>query len=177
METDLRDVRDSLQNAIGFAFPIDSKGTMHAVFTEQLSLSYDQAVARLESLSPLFKTTKTGGLSDGEDWSRVLVYTKALMEDVKTVRSLSASKNCAAMIWGSFNTSELLLEYMRFRWIQHPQVSSILALTSLQREVKAMNEAVAALNFTKTTIATHTTQITATQHAATALKRDNPNLK
>ena len=177
MKNDLRDVRESLQNAIDFAFPIDKKGTMHAVFTEQLTMSYDQAVAWVESLTPLFKTMKTGGLSDMEAWSRVLVYTKALFEDIKTVRALSASKNCAAMIWGSFNTGELVLEYMRLRWIQHPQVSSILALTSLQREGKAVNEAVAALNSTKTTIATHTTQITSLQNTNTALRRDNPTLR
>ena len=177
MKTDLRDVRDSLQNAIDFAFPIEKQGTMHAVFTAQLGLSYDQAVAWLESLAPLFKTMKTGGLSDAEAWSRVLVYTKALMEDVKTVRALSATKDCAAMIWGSLNTTDLLMEYMMLRWIQHPQVSSILALTSLQREGKAVNEAVAALKTEKSTITTHTTQIDRIQKDLTALKKDNPTLR
>ena len=93
MKSDLQDVQDSLQNAIDFAFPMDHHGTVHAVFKEQLGLSYDQAVAWLESLDPLFKTMKTSGLSDAEAWSRVLVYTKALMEDVKIVWSLYMGTN------------------------------------------------------------------------------------
>ena len=68
--------------------PIEKNGTMHAVFTEQLSLSYDQAIGWLESITPLFKTMKTGGLSDLKAWNRVLVYTKALFDDIKTVRAL-----------------------------------------------------------------------------------------
>ena len=92
MKNDLRDVRESLQNAIDFAFPIDKKGTMHAVFTEQLTMSYDQAVAWVESLTPLFKAMKTGGLLDMEAWSRVLVYTKALFEDIKTVRACQCQR-------------------------------------------------------------------------------------
>jgi len=83
-----------------------------------------------------------------EFWS----ITRFSWRDVKTGRVLSASKNCAAMIWGSFNTAKLLQEYMQLRWIQHPQVSSIIALTLLQREDKAVNEAVAALNSTTSTI-------------------------
>ena len=69
LRTDLRDTKDSLQNATNFAFPIDIHGTTNAVLTEQLGLSYDQAIAWLESLTPLFKTTRMGGLSHAEAWS------------------------------------------------------------------------------------------------------------
>ena len=79
LKIDLRDTKDLLQNAIDFNFPIEIRATAHAIFTEQLSLSYDQSIAWLESLTPLFKTMKTGGLADEQAWSRVLVYTKALM--------------------------------------------------------------------------------------------------
>ena len=75
---------------------------------------------------------KIDSLLDAKAWSRVIVYTKALMEDMKTVWALSMTKACAAMIWGGFNTTDLLMEYTRLCWNQHPQVSSILALTSLQ---------------------------------------------
>ena len=81
------------------------------------------------------------------------------------------------MIWGSFNTTELLVEYMRLRWIQNPQVLSILALTSLQREGKAVDEVVGALNTEKTTISRHATQIDKIQKDFTVLKNDNPTLR
>ena len=38
------------------------------------------------------------------------------------VHLMVVQKDCAAMIWGSLNTTDLLMEYMRLRWIQHPQV-------------------------------------------------------
>ena len=177
LKTDLRDTKDSLQNAIDFNFPIETHASAHAIFTEQLSLSYDQAVAWLESLTPLFKTMKTGGLADDEAWSRVLVYTKALMEDIKTVRSLSLEKDCGSMIWGSFRTTELLNEYMRLRWIQHPQVSSILALTSLQREGKALHEAISALKEKESSIASLSTKVTRLTTDYNNLKSNNPTLR
>ncbi len=88
---------------------------------------------------------KTGGLSDEEAWNCVLVYSKALFEDIKTVRALSAERSCSAMIWGSFRTAELLAGYVRLRWLHHPQVLSILALTSMQREGKMLVDALSAL--------------------------------
>ena len=128
MKTDLRDTKDSLQNSIDTAFPIDTAGQAHAIFAKQLMLSYDQATAWLAPLNPLFKIMKTGGLSNDEAWNRVLVYAKALFEDIKTVRALLAEHSAGAMIWESFCTAELLNKYICLRWLQHPQVSSILAL-------------------------------------------------
>ena len=177
LKSDLKDTRDSIQNAIDFAFPIDVHGTTHAIFTEQLSLSYDQATGWLMSLTPLFKTMKIGGLSHTEAWSRVLVYTKSLLEDIKSVRALSAEKDCAAMIWGSFRTAELLKEYTCLRWVQHPQVSSILALTSMQREGKALTDAVATMGTQATTLKKHTTDLKQVQDDYKQLKRSNPSLK
>ncbi len=54
---------------------------------------------------------KMGGLSDEEVWNQVLVHLKALFEDIKTVRALSAERSAGAMLWGSFQTSDLLNEY------------------------------------------------------------------
>ena len=98
LRSDLKDTRDSIQNAIDFSFPIGVHGTTHAIFTEQLSLSYDQATGWLMSLTPLFKTMKVGGLPHSEAWNRVLVYTTSLLEDIKSVRAISAETDCAAMI-------------------------------------------------------------------------------
>jgi hypothetical protein len=53
------------------------------------------------------------------------------------VRALTLdSKNTAGMIWGSFRTTKLLEEYNRLKFYQHPHVSNMLALTSLQQEGK-----------------------------------------
>ena len=52
---------------------------------------------------------KSGGLTNEDAWTRVLVFTKSLFEDIKTVRHLSAdTKGCAAMIWGSLCMADLL---------------------------------------------------------------------
>ena len=87
----------------------------------------------------------------------MLVYTEARFGDIKTVRALSTEKDCGTMIWGSFCTTELLSEYMCLHFIQHPQISSILALPSLQREGKSIDEAVAALPNDQKAITKHTT--------------------
>jgi len=171
MLADLKDTRETLQNSIDASFPIDTHGTLHAIFSEQLSLSHQQAVGWLQSLIPLFKTMKSGGLTNDDAWTRVLVYSKALFEDVKTVRHLSAdSRSCAAMIWGSLRTADLLSEYSRLRWIQHPQVSSILALTSMQTEGRALAETVATIN-------TINRDVNKLSESWKKLKKENPTLK
>ena len=87
-----------------------------------------------------------GGLNTADAWSRVLVYTKSLFEDFKTVRQVSAVNTASSMIWGSFLATDLLREYAYLHFIQHPQVSSILALASVQREGKALDEALSAMS-------------------------------
>ena len=72
---------------------------------------------------------------------------------------------------------ELLEEYLRLRFIQHPQVSSILALTSMQREGKSLNEAVANLASEGKAIKTHASQIKTLQEQLNTLKHNNPSLK
>ena len=96
---------------------------------------------------------------------------------IKIVQVLSIEEDCDAMIWGSFCTTKLLTEYMRLCFIQHPQVSYIIALTSLQHEGKSVNEAMAALQNEKKAITIHTTQITTLKNDFKALENDNASLK
>jgi hypothetical protein len=49
------------------------------------------------------------------------------------------------MIWGSFRTTKLLEEYRRLKFYQHPHVSTMLALTSLQREGKKVETTLSTL--------------------------------
>lgn len=44
MLADLKDSKETLQNSIDSLFPIDTHGTMHAIVTEQLSISHKKAV-------------------------------------------------------------------------------------------------------------------------------------
>jgi hypothetical protein len=55
------------------------------------------------------------------------------------------SKNTAGMIWGSFRTTKLLEEYPRLNFYQHPHVSNMLALTSLQQEGKKVETTLSTL--------------------------------
>ena len=60
-----------------------------------------------------------------------------MFDDIRMVRALTLdSKNTAGMIWGSFRTTKLLEEYRCLTFYQHPHVSNMLALTSLQQEGK-----------------------------------------
>ena len=49
------------------------------------------------------------------------------------------------MIWGSFRTTKLLEEYRHLKFYQHPHVSNMLALTSLQREGKKVETTLSTL--------------------------------
>jgi hypothetical protein len=55
------------------------------------------------------------------------------------------NKNNVGMIWGSFRTTKLLEEYRRLKFYQHPHVSNMLALTSLQHEGKKVKNTLSAL--------------------------------
>jgi hypothetical protein len=71
-----------------------------------------------------------------------LIFTKAVFNDIRTVRALTLDKkNMAGMIWWSFCTTKLLEEYQQLKFYQHPHVSNMLALTLLQREGKKVEKA------------------------------------
>ena len=79
-------------------------------------------------------------------WEQVLVFTKAVFDEVCTVRALTLnSKNTAGMIWGSFQTTKLLEEYRWLKFYQPPHVSNMLVLTSLQRKGKKVEKTLSAL--------------------------------
>ena len=55
MLSDLKDTKDTIQNSIDSAFLIDTHSTMHAIFTEQLSISYEQA---LDGCNPSYLSSR-----------------------------------------------------------------------------------------------------------------------
>jgi hypothetical protein len=99
----LREVAKMIQNAIDFAFPLTTHPLAQAVFTEQLLLSRAQASEWIEALEPLYKIFSSAGMPLDDAWERVLIFTKAVFDDVRTVQALTLDrKNNAGMIWGSF---------------------------------------------------------------------------
>ena len=99
-------------------------------------------------------------MSPGDAWERILIFTKAVFDDVRTVRALTLDKNNAAgMIWGSFRTTKLLEEYQRLKFYQHPHISNMLALTSLQREGKKVEKALSALGGLAKTVEAHQSKL------------------
>jgi hypothetical protein len=135
-----------IQNAIDFAFPLATFPLAHAVFTEQLLLSRAQTTAWIDAIEPLYEILTAAGMGTDDAWERVLIFCKAVFDDIRTVRAITLdTKNTAGMIWGSFRTTKLLEEYRRLKFYQHPHVSNMLALTSLQREGKKVETALSTL--------------------------------
>ena len=135
-----------IQNAIDFAFPLTALPLAHAVFTKQLLLSRAQATVWVDAIEPLYKILAAVGMSPDDAWERVLIFCKAVFGDIWTVRAITLdSKNTAGMIWGSFRTTKLLEEYRHLKFYQHPHVSNMLVLTSLQREGKKVENALSTL--------------------------------
>jgi hypothetical protein len=63
------------------------------------------------------------------------------------VRALTlGKKNTGVMLWGtSLQTTRLLEEYQQLKFYQHPNVSNMLTLTSLQCEGKKVEKVVSTL--------------------------------
>ncbi len=92
-----------IQNAIDFAFPLTSHPLPHAVFTEQLLLARSQASAWIDVLEPLYEILCSAGMSSKDALECVLIFTRAMFDNICTVCALTLDKkNTAEIIWGSF---------------------------------------------------------------------------
>jgi hypothetical protein len=69
-----------------------------------------------------------------------MVYAKQIFDDVRTVRSPNSAASTGSYVWAAFRTAYLLKEYQRHNWVEHLKTSSILALTSMRKEGKAIEE-------------------------------------
>ena len=82
------------------------------------------------------------GLSDHEGRDRVHIIAREFLGLFQGERTQYAEMDTAgAMIWGSFKATDLGKEFMAQKFIEHPKVSSILSLTSLEREGKSNADA------------------------------------
>ena len=56
-------------------------------------------------------------MSTDEAWERILIFTRAIFDDVRTVKAITLDKgNTGGMIWGRFRTAKLLEEYQRLKF-------------------------------------------------------------
>jgi hypothetical protein len=74
----LSEVSRMIQNAIDFSFPPANHPITHAVFTEQLLISRQQASGWIEALEPLYKILSAAGMASDESWECLLIFTKAV---------------------------------------------------------------------------------------------------
>jgi hypothetical protein len=71
----LLEVSRMIQNAIDFLFPPATHPIAHAVFTEQLLISRQQASGWIEALEPLYEILSAAGMPSDEAWECVLIFT------------------------------------------------------------------------------------------------------
>ena len=76
------------------------------------------------------------------------------------------------MIWGSFRTAKLLEEYQHLKFYQHPHVSNMLALTSLQQEGKKVEKAVSTMGALSKTMEMHQSKIVQIKKDIKGLKKN-----
>ncbi len=79
-----------------------------------------------------------------------------MYDGIRMVRALTLDKkNTAGMIWGSFCTTKLLEEYQQLKFYQHPHVSNMSALMSLQQEGKKMEKSLSTSGMLFKTVEAH----------------------
>jgi hypothetical protein len=156
----LIEVLRMIQNAIDFAFPVATHPIPHGIITKQLLLARSQSLAWIDALELLYKILSLAGMSSKEAWEHVLIFTKAVNDDFRTVWALTLDKkNTAGMIWGSFCTTMLLKEYQRLKFYQHLHVSNMLALTLLHHEGKKFKKSLTSLGTFAKSVEVHQSKI------------------
>jgi hypothetical protein len=132
------------QASIDEDFPPDQ--AMHArtnaIFSAILRKGNHQALGLLESVSPLYRLLTGAGLTAELSWSKVLTYLKTVFDQVQKVRSITREPTPHAMIFGMMKATEMLEDYGHLEWIRHPDVSSALVISALQRDGKTVDSAV-----------------------------------
>lgn len=113
---------------------------VHTILTEQNRLAYRQTIGFIECLMPFYRTLMGGSMSKEEAWDRVFVFVLEFLTSVQEERVLAATdvSNEAQMMWACFKATDHVEEFRKAKFIEHTKALSILALTTLEREAKAM---------------------------------------
>ena len=138
-----------------------------------LLISRKQASGWIKALEPLCEILSAAEMSTDEAWKCILIFTKAIFDDVWTVRAITLDKgNTGGMIWGSFRTAKLLEEYQHLKFYQHPHVLNMLALSSLQQEGKKVKKAVSTMGALSKMVELHQSKIVQIEKDLKGLKKD-----
>jgi hypothetical protein len=98
-------------------------------------------------------------MDDKEAWTRVLVFVKQVFDDIAAVWTVNSKATLGSKVWASFMTANLLRVYQLNNWVEHPKISSILALTAMRKEGRVLQQMMATLGSHTSTLQTHTTVI------------------
>ena len=170
--------RERHQQSIDGRFPRDQPkhAKTNAVFSAMCRLGYFQAVGFLESLLPFHKMMHQAGLSDEEAWTKCLTYARAVFARVYEVRTTSSQHTVGSMLYGMMRATQLLQGYGELGWIRHPDVSSALVVAALQKEGKAVTEALSKAKIKDPQVTSNKTSITSLDAKLKDLIRKNPTL-
>ena len=113
----------------------------------------------------------------------MLTFTMSIFETTHRVRTITSEGAAHTMLFGIMRATELLDEYLKAEWVNHPSVLSAMVLASLQKDGKGKSVVAG-------TVAEHTTKLASLfnstvslkvscksiQEELKALKNKNPNL-
>ena len=150
----------------------------NTVFSAMVRLGCFQAVGFLESLLPFHKMMNQAGLGEDDAWtkSKCLTYARAVFGRIFEVRTVAPVHTVGSMLYGMMHATQLLQGYGELRWIRHPDVSSALVVAALQKEGKAVTEALGKVKAKDPQVNTNKNNITSLDTRVNDLIRKNPSL-
>ena len=178
MLSTLSNNRERHQRSIDARFPRDQPKHVkpNAVFSALLRLGYFQAVGFLESLLPFHKMMTDAGLGVEEAWGKCLTYARAVFARIYEVRTVASVHTAGSMLYGMMRSTQMLQAYGELGWIRHPDVSSALVVAALQKEGKAVTEALAKAKAKDPQVATNKSNISSLENRFKELLKKNPTL-
>ncbi|KAL7459430.1 LOW QUALITY PROTEIN: hypothetical protein ACHAWC_011806 [Mediolabrus comicus] len=150
IEKKVEEICTSHENMVNTAFPLNPLSQDEAdnkisiwnhILLEQVRKARVHAVSFLRSFIPIYKTLTGAGLPSKEAWNRVHVFAREIITAIQAKRTPAAEMASASqMVWCSFQATDLAEEFAKAEFIQHPMVSSLMCLTALQRDSKAVSD-------------------------------------
>ena len=140
-------VYELVSKAVDQTFPVSQRlndspalRKVHSILAEQNRLAHRQTVGFIECLMPFYRTLRGGSMTKEEAWDRVFVFVLEFLTSAQEQRGLAATdvSNEAQMMWACFKATDHIEEFRKAKFIEHPKALSILALTTLEHEAKAM---------------------------------------
>jgi hypothetical protein len=176
LKKSIKGVVRAMQGGLDASYPPRLHPKVNGVFKQLLHTAEDQCLGFLDSCTPLWRKISGGGMSDKEAWSRVLVFVKQVFDDVAAVRAINSEETLGSKVWASLCTTQMLKSYQLNNWVEHYKTSAILAVTSMRKEGKAIEQMGTTLGAHTSTIQSHTNQLKKINEELKELKKKNPSL-